>query len=66
MGNKHSCCSFGGSKPKRPEDAYRPSSAPQTNHKNDDIHVTLKHSNRSTPSLSAVPHISDREVLPEG
>lgn len=67
MGNKQSCCSFGGSKPRRPEDAYRTSTTPQSaNHRQDDVRVTLTHNNLSTPSLSAVPHISDREILPEG
>ncbi|CAC5366533.1 Cyclin-Y-like protein 2,Cyclin-Y-like protein 1-B,Cyclin-Y,Cyclin-Y-like protein 1-A,Cyclin-Y-like protein 1,Putative cyclin-Y-like protein 3 [Mytilus coruscus] len=66
MGNKQSCCSFGGSKPRRPEDAYRTSTTPQfANHRQDDVRVTLTHNNLSTPSLSAVPHISDREILPE-
>lgn len=66
MGNKHSCCSFGGSKPKRREEAYyRPPSSAHSNNRTDDVHITLKQSNRSTPSLTAVPHISDREVLPE-
>lgn len=67
MGNKHSCCSFGGSKSKSREDAYKPSYPTQPvnhSHRLDDVHVTLSN-NQSTPSLSAVPHISDREVLPE-
>lgn len=69
MGNKQSCCSFGGSKPRRKEEAYKPSNAPQStvNHRPEDIHVTLSTNNHSTPSLSPIPHISEiREDLLEG
>lgn len=61
MGNKQSCCSFGGSKPRRKEDAYKPSNTPQStvNHRPDEIHFTLSTNDHSTPSLSPIPHISD-------
>lgn len=68
MGNKQSCCSYGGSKPRRKEEAYKPSNAPQStvNHKPEDIHVTITNSH-STPSLSPIPHISEiRQDLLEG
>lgn len=69
MGNKQSCCSFGGSKPRRKEEVYKPSNAPQStvNHNRPEVNVTLSTNNHSTPSLSPIPHISEiREDLLQG
>lgn len=60
MGNKYSCCVYKSSKSKSKEDIYQPSN--QGVHIDDSSRLTAQ---QSYSSLPGVPHISDRENLPE-
>lgn len=63
MGNKNSCsCFYGGQKSK--DDVYRPATAVP---RSEEVGVD-NGSNGDTayPIGGVVPHISDREILPEG
>lgn len=62
MGNKYSCCGYKSSKRKNREESYHPS-ARQTNQAEESSHAAIQ---QSYSSLPGVPHISDRENLPEG
>ncbi|XP_069108014.1 cyclin-Y-like protein 1 isoform X2 [Argopecten irradians] len=59
MGNKNSCSCIYSPKSRKPEDAYRPAAQPRSEE------VGMEPKNQSLSSLHGVPHISDREILPE-
>ncbi|XP_053386402.1 cyclin-Y-like protein 1 isoform X2 [Mercenaria mercenaria] len=60
MGNKYSCCGYKSSKRKNREESYQP--ARQTSQQEESSHAAIQ---QSYSSLPGVPHISDRENLPE-
>lgn len=60
MGNKYSCCGYKSSKRKNREESYQPSR--QTTQQEESSHAAIQ---QSYSSLPGVPHISDRENLPE-
>ncbi|XP_060075773.1 cyclin-Y-like protein 1 [Ylistrum balloti] len=59
MGNKHSCSCIYSPKSRKPEDVYRPAASVRSEE------VGFEPKNQSISSLHYVPHISDREILPE-
>ena len=64
MGNKFSCCAYKTSKSKNKEEVYQPSN--QTTQGDDMVQLHQHQSLSSLPGSGSVPHISDRENLPEG
>jgi hypothetical protein len=61
MGNKYSCCGYKSSKRKNREESYQP--ARHSSQQEESSHAAIQ---QSYSSLPGVPHISDRENLPEG
>jgi len=62
MGNKYSCCGYKTSKRKSREEVYQPTLKHGTQSE-ESSHQGMQ---QSYSSLPGVPHISDRENLPEG
>lgn len=61
MGNKFSCCAYKPTKRRAPEDVYLPTGL-QTSIQDESSRSALR---QSLSSIPGVPHISDRENLPE-